>query len=389
MLPSGNAAAMADCVVARNHAVLSIPASVFSRLRGSHFRHNTEGRSMNRMRSMLACVPVALCSVTARADVILYVNAANTTGANNGSSWPNAFQGTLGLQSALAAAAVIATPANPVQVWTAAGTYLPTSDPNSADTSFQLHNSVAVYGGFAGTETLLTQRNPSAHLTALSGVIVSGFNSFHVVRALGTDATAILDGVTVSGGDCRFGTSNRSGAGILISAGSPIIRGCTVGGGAITGGGIANTGGGSPTISNCTLNGTVLGSQGGQGGALYSNGGLPSVTNCMIQGSTGALGDGGGVYCAGGTTSLTDCTIQNGLAESGGGLSVSGGTLNLLRCIVQNNRTGSGGCGIAGPGSGTCIARDCLISGNHMASAGGPYGGGAVGGIDGAVNNRQ
>jgi len=59
------------------------------------------------------------------------------------------------------------------QVWVAAGTYHPTAytepDQDSLLRSFVLKDGVEVYGGFAGTETSLGQRNVTANPTILSG----------------------------------------------------------------------------------------------------------------------------------------------------------------------------------------------------------------------------
>ena len=49
------------------------------------------------------------------------------------------------------------------QIWLAAGQYKPTdlADPNDRTATFTLVNGVAVYGGFDGTESLLTERDPA------------------------------------------------------------------------------------------------------------------------------------------------------------------------------------------------------------------------------------
>ena len=89
---------------------------------------------------------------------------------------------------------------------------------------------MAVYGGFAGTETARSQRNPAANVTILSGDIdnndsqtpiitdshVTGntTNSYHVV----TGATgATLDGFTITAGNANGTSPNDSGGGMYNS----------------------------------------------------------------------------------------------------------------------------------------------------------------------------
>jgi len=87
------------------------------------------------------------------------------------------------------------------------GTYKPTSGTNRT-ISFQLKNNVALYGGFAGTETLRSQRNSAVNLTVLSGDIgaltVATDNSYHVVTGGGTNNTAVLDGFYCYSWKCKW-----------------------------------------------------------------------------------------------------------------------------------------------------------------------------------------
>ena len=88
------------------------------------------------------------------------------------------------------------------QVWVKQGTHLPIG---SRSDSFALKDGVGIYGGFLGTETLLSQRDAEAHVTILSGEIGNPVdasdNSYHVVVSGGTDATAVLDGFTITAGN--------------------------------------------------------------------------------------------------------------------------------------------------------------------------------------------
>ena len=107
-----------------------------------------------------------LCTMTlgvvrpAYADALRCYVKADAAGSNTGGSWENAYTD---LQSALGASPC-------TEVWVAGGTYVPTTGTDRA-ISFVLKTGVAIYGGFAGGETLLSQRNLVANPTILSGDI--------------------------------------------------------------------------------------------------------------------------------------------------------------------------------------------------------------------------
>lgn len=170
-----------------------------------------------------------LVSVHLTAQVIFVK--ANASGLNNGSSWANAYTS---LDLALSAAV-------PGQaIWVAAGTYKPGSP--APDNSFPLQSGVELYGGFAGTETQLSQRNPSLNVTILSGDIAGNDiagnfnqnrsdNAPHVLIAFANTSTdkAVLDGFVIRGGQTLVGDTNpdlsRQGGGIL--AGTQLtVRNC-------------------------------------------------------------------------------------------------------------------------------------------------------------------
>ncbi|MEP6645860.1 MAG: hypothetical protein ABJC12_02125 [Saprospiraceae bacterium] len=138
----------------------------------------------------------------------------DATGQNNGTSWANAFTD---LQNAIHAVDYFL---NVREIWIAEGTYRPSPSTNR-DTSYVLRDSVAIYGGFAGTETSRSQRSTDASLVKLSGDIGilndSTDNAYHVIRVEPSCADCILDGLTI-----RFGeaigtlTPAKIGGGLLI-----------------------------------------------------------------------------------------------------------------------------------------------------------------------------
>ena len=187
---------------------------------------------------------------------------ANATGANNGTSWQDAYAK---LSDALAVSA------EGDQIWVAAGTYKP--DATVAKASFQLQVAAALYGGFAGNEAALSARNIAANPTILSGDLtgddVAGNfatkrtdNSTHVLEVsdpLGANKKAVVDGFTISGGQTLAGTTNpdlsRRGGGIVTNA--PLtVRNCRfTDNNADTGGGLAALGAAASglLVDNCVF----------------------------------------------------------------------------------------------------------------------------------------
>ena len=173
-------------------------------------KHKPKGNKAGKRKTLPAPNP----PINQAQAITIYVNA-NATGANNGSSWGNAFTA---LQSALDLAKT------GDEIWVARGSYRPTAvNPldiqlgNGSDLrakTFFLKDGVHVFGGFAGSETTRSERNTQANPTILSGdfaendgwpVTTSNKNSYsenayHVVFAYRLNSKTVLDGFTVTGG---------------------------------------------------------------------------------------------------------------------------------------------------------------------------------------------
>src|SRR5688572_21782567 len=164
----------------------------YSSILGSGVEATVKGSVMTAapVRSRLAfSAAVLLASIAhVNAQVVLRVKA-DAQGGGDGTTWKTAFHD---LQDALDAAAIHTNQGMDVQVWLAAGTYVPSvqSDPKDpATATFSLMNRLAIYGGFTGVEDSLPQRNHRANRSTLSGMDVA----WHVVTATNTDSSAILD----------------------------------------------------------------------------------------------------------------------------------------------------------------------------------------------------
>jgi hypothetical protein len=124
--------------------------------------HKKEKTMKPLFRFLAALLAVALLSSllpgqTVRAAGILYA-APVASGSANCTSWVNA--------CTLASALLTASSGD--QIWVKQGVHYPGTNQTS---TFTLNNNVAIYGGFAGTETSLGQRNWQTNLTILSGDI--------------------------------------------------------------------------------------------------------------------------------------------------------------------------------------------------------------------------
>lgn len=293
---------------------------------------------------MLASLMLFGTPRAAFAASIIYVKA-TAAGANNGTSWANAYTD---LQAALAAAV------SGQQIWVAKGTYLPTTG-SDRTISFALKNGVAIYGGFAGTETLLSQRNVTANAATLSGDIgVAGDtsdNSYHVVLGNGTNSTAILDGFFIIDGHADGGHGGGMDNENSLSTG-PTLGNLTFSANfADDGGGMYNNWS-SPTLTNVTFETNITtGLGGGMMNMLSSN---PTLTKVTFTGNQASGEGGGGMYnTAGSNPQLTDVTFTNNsaLPATGSASASQGGGLYdfnnsnpvLTRVTFANNSATYGG----------------------------------------------
>jgi len=339
------------------------------------------------VRTLLLVSAAFLLPSTAAAGTI-YVNGALGTGANNGTSWADAYRGVDAVVVAVTAAIA------GDEVWVAAGTYKPTTT-TTRTISHGLKNGVGIYGGFNGTETLLTQRNVLANVTILSGDIgtpvVNTDNSHHVVNAAGSNATAILDGFTVSEGNANVGSANNDrGGGILCLAGaSPTVRNCHFLANRCTfGGGAGYVNGSSPRFENTIFENNVGGSFGGafdtnttsttwdrctfignsaaRAGAVECFAtGAPRILNCLFRDNTSTGAGGGGAIWSSSGTIIRNCTIveNNSTVSAAAGILVSGGGATIANCIVVDNSGPGGAQAAANQISGTTAVTYSIVEG--------------------------
>ncbi|MFK7804222.1 MAG: choice-of-anchor Q domain-containing protein [Anaerolineae bacterium] len=299
-------------------------------------------------------------SNSAEAAGTIFVDLDATSGSNSGADWANAYTD---LQTALASATA------GDEIWVATGTYTPGS---LLTHTFTLTDGVGLYGGFAATETVRSQRDWVANETILSGDYgnddiktssgaltetagIVGTNAANVVSSFGVTTTAVLDGFTITSGSAKS------------------LNGCRA-----CGGGLYNNGG-SPTLSNLL----VIGNLAKFGAGLFTFNSSPTLTNITFSGNL-ATGGGGAIYNANGHLELIDVAMLNNIAiDSGGGMFNTDSSKPVLtNVLIQGNSSGYGG-GIYSVDNSEPTLTNVVLSGNEAIY----YGGGLFN--NGGTNSRR
>jgi predicted outer membrane repeat protein len=284
------------------------------------------------------------------------------TGAATGVSWTDAFTT---VQDALAIAQ------SGDEIWVATGVYTPGT---ARTNSFVLQYQLAIYGGFAGTETTLEQRDWETNVTVLSGDVdgndivdadgvvtdtanIQGNNTYHVVTADANNGmpplpttnygTAILDGFTITGGSADGSGANASGGGFYNFIAFPTLRNITFQGNqAVNGGGmlIYNSG---PALTNVIFrNNSVTGYGGGIFATSPSANVATTLINVLFEGNSALQGGGMAIANTEGPL-LINVTFANNDALQGGGLynanSLIANSATLHNSILWGNTASSGG----------------------------------------------
>jgi hypothetical protein len=256
---------------------------------------------------------------------------ADATGLATGASWADALP-------SLVDALQVAAPGS--EVWVAAGTYRPTTGTDTY-TSFTPPRGVAIYGGFAGTEMLRSERVPTANVVVLSGDIgVPADTSDNSQRILYiSQPDVVIDGVTV-----RDAFGGQYGAGIYLGSTNAVITRTTVTANTGSSGAGIYVGGGPTLISRCRITGNTSGNNTYGAGIYASTSADLRVESSLIAGNTiGTGGYGGGIYwyAYGNVSVLSGCTIAGNSGPTFGAIYGANGP-TLTDCVIWGNPTGSG-----------------------------------------------
>lgn len=271
-------------------------------------------RSMNRVAFTLVSMAFA---VPAQA-VVIYADSSAPLG-GDGQSWTTAFRR---LQDAMAYAAIPQHGVTLVRVGD--GSHAPDLSETSVvalddpSASFQMRSGLRIEGGYDGYGSEQPDvRDTLKHRSFLSGG--GTVRAYHVVTAIGTDASAVLDGFTIRNGRAdgtRSGQSN--GGGIYIVDGAP-------------------------TIVNCLISDNEAAHD---GGGVYSEAAAPTFINCLLDENQALRGGGMNIEASSATTRLINCTITNNSSIVGTAVRTFGRATELISGIVWGN---SGGPTIEGP----------------------------------------
>ena len=284
-----------------------------------------------------ALVALVFFTAPTRAAGTIYVDA-DATGANDGSSWEDAYPD---LQDALTNAT------SGDEIWVAEGVYKPTTDTNhcvapreNSDTckaTFLLEDGFELYGGFEGKEANRDERDWETHPVTLTGdlkgdSIPGDFDTgqrtddvFHVVT-IDTGATATLDGIDITYGNADAGYNNSEGHG--------------------HGGGLHHKGT-KATIRNVIFDNNRSTRGGGMYAAANSEATLENVqftTNC----ATGGHDKGGGLLSEESTLNLTDVYFYDNKGDYGAGMYSASSTVDMQRARFESNGGGADDNGSGG-----------------------------------------
>lgn len=320
----------------------------------------------------------------------------NAIGNNNGLTWSDAYTS---LQSALSKAN---TCPNIEEIWVAAGTYKPSAYPigcvfcsSPRDYTFHIRDSLKIFGGFAGTEMGIAERNLTLNQTILSGdyndddlitgegadLIISGNaeNVHHVVFSLNAspnDKGVTIDGFHITGGNANIDVNivvngnnlNRSNGGAcLLYNGKNHLKNNTIYGNyAIAGGGLLQNNGSLSLESNKIYNNEagqqtpmISGSGGGMsifqtivkmsnnvfynnkchlfGGAYYSNNNIDTIYNTVFFNNHSDFG-GAIDFNNSNANTVNNTFYENSALSFGGAIRSTSGSIKIKNNIFWMNK---------------------------------------------------
>lgn len=293
------------------------------------------------------------------------------TGADDGSSWTNAFPT---LKQAMKELRLYPEDyCGAYVVCVAEGTY-------TSGSQIVLLDGIDLYGGFRSGGTI---RNPSTFETRINGDLGGGNYASHILRGSAIDSV-VVDGFTIMNGLKDNGAGN-GGAAIFLGSSYPVFRNCTIRNNETTNGYL----GGAVHIRSSEANEVTLFEDcvfenntchDAPGGAAYLHRAYASFEDCTFEGNTARHSDGGAVYCFAeneGDAGLffTGCTFHENTADTGNGGAIyltNESTAQVSECTFDSNdaQFGHGGA-LWADNAADVDFYDCTFSFNTADSSGG------------------
>jgi hypothetical protein len=331
--------------------------------------------SVNGLSASLAVTASAFLLMGQADAKTIFVNGANAT-PGDGTTWAKSFKF---LRDALDLSAA------GDQIFVAKGTYYPDDGASGfigdRELAFELKG-VKLYGGFAGGESNIFQRDTEANLTVLSGEIwpitpeTLGYERYWALHVVVLNGNSTLDGVTIEKGRANGDEPPfNQGGGIYVPASQSV------------------------TLVDCILNGNLACESGGaiwgkvdaRGCTFFDN----LVDNEFLKTESKIRPQRAWIYnakCFGGAINgdvkASDCkftnnivntsSLRDGTTTAATGGAISGKTISLRDCVFDGNkatsisyhfpRTGSDATSTGGAVSGSVSAVNCRFI-NNLAEA--------------------
>ena len=253
------------------------------------------------------------------------------------------------------------------EIWVEQGTYVLTN-------TIVIDKSLAVYGGFDGTETQRGERDWTNQIAIVDGN--GGVRCFHV--AASNAAAVVLDGLTIARGSTSATAENGPAVWNGNTTGSVFgdlsVVHCTI---------VSNVSGkhgaifndwGNLSAADSTFRGNTAVNK---GGAIINYGHDLTVVRCLFSGNgagnAGAVSypNTAGTPSASNHNAFVDCVFSNNVAGSDGGAVVGDGNAAYDRCVfVGNSASRYGTLALRGDTNFVLTLTNCLFA-NNVAKYGG------------------
>ena len=262
---------------------------------------------------------------------------------NSGKSWKEPF-------ATISKAIAACSSAGGGEVWVAKGTYYP-------DSSMEMKNGVAVYGGFNGSEAAISERQIGVE------TIIDGQSKIRIFSNRQLNASAKIDSLIFENAFAVLGAAIYNSQGSSPTISNCVFRKNKASG---EGGAICNKEASMPHISNCKF----YENSARRGGAVMNLGNSHAIVeNCRFE-SNAAGERGGAVANMSSSATIKNCDFIGNTAKDGGALSFNFLTPSVINCNFQNNSVTTDGGAIYDYGSSLTI-RNCKFYENKCGALGG------------------